>query len=171
VAAAVLMEVPSMETIASAYAVAGVRMPYVPGLLSFREAPTELEAVGQLPEGPDLLLVDGAGIAHPRRLGIASHLGLWLGIPTVGVAKSRLCGRHRTLGRTTGCSVRLMDNDEVIGRVVRTRDGVKPVYVSIGHCITLAEAAKWTLRTTRGYRLPEPIRAADRMAGKLKTAL
>ena len=171
VAAAVLMDAHSLEVIASTYAVAPVLMPYVPGLLSFREAPAELAAIERFPEPPDLLLVDGAGRAHPRRLGIASHVGLWLGLPTVGVAKSRLCGRHRPVGRRRRCCVRLADKGEVIGGVLRTRDDVKCLYVSPGHCITLNEALKWVLRTTGGYRLPEPIRAADRMAAKLKLTL
>lgn len=168
IAAAVLMDVDSLETIVGAYAVEPVRMPYIPGLLSFREAPAELAAIEQLPQRPDLLLVDGGGRAHPRRLGIASHLGLWLGIPTIGVAKSRLCGRHRPVGRRRGCCCQLIDHDEPVGGVLRTRQDVKPVYVSPGHLITLRQALKWTLRTARTYRLPEPIRAADRMAGQLK---
>jgi len=171
VAAAVLMDAADLAVIARAYAVAAVPMPYVPGLLSFREAPTELEAIGQLPERPDLLLVDGAGVAHPRRLGIASHLGLWLGTPTVGVAKSRLCGRHRAVGRRRRACVQLTDHGEVVGAVLRTREAVKPLFVSVGHRITLPEALKWTLRTAKRYRLPEPIRAADAMAARLKTAL
>ncbi|MFW6146186.1 MAG: deoxyribonuclease V [Planctomycetota bacterium] len=171
IAAAVLMEAPAGEVIARAYAVDSVGMPYVPGLLSFREAPAEVAAIGQLPRRPDLLLVDGCGVAHPRRLGIASHLGLWLDLPTIGVAKSRLCGAHRAVGRRRRCRVRLLDDGEVIGAVVRTRDDVRPVYVSVGHRITLDEAVAWTLRTARRYRLPEPIRAADRMAGQLKRLL
>ncbi len=168
VAAAVLMEAATGEMIARAYAVDSVRMPYIPGLLSFREAPAELAAIDQLPRRPDLLLVDGSGVAHPRRLGIASHLGLWLELPVIGVAKSRLCGTHRPVGRRRRCRVRLVDDGAVIGAVVRTRDDVRPVYVSVGHRITLDEAVAWTLRTARRYRLPEPIRAADRVAGQLK---
>lgn len=171
VAAAVVMEARSCETIARAYAIAAVRFPYVPGLLSFRECPAELEAIGQLPFLPDLLLVDGAGIAHPRRLGIASHLGLWLGIPTIGVAKSRLCGRHRAVGRQRGACVQLSDGGRVIGAVLRTREGIRPLYVSVGNRITLREATKWTLRLARRFRLPEPIRAADQMAGELGRTL
>jgi len=171
VAAAVLMDAKSLETIANAHAVEPVRMPYIPGLLSFREAPTELAALDRLGQRPDLLLVDGAGRAHPRRLGIASHLGLWLGIPTIGVAKSRLCGRHRAVGRRRGCCCQLIDRDELVGGVLRTRDNVKPLFISPGHLITLRQALKWTLRTARQYRLPEPIRAADRMAAELKARL
>lgn len=171
VAAAVLQDAKSLETIASAYAVAPVRFPYVPGLLSFRECPAELAAIDQLPQRPDLLLVDGAGVAHPRRLGIASHLGLWLGLPTIGVAKSRLCGKHRAVSLRRGACVRLMDGAEVLGGVLRTRESVRPLYVSVGHLITLREALKWTLRLAKTFRLPEPVRAADRMAGRLKTMI
>lgn len=171
VAAAVLLEAKSLHVLARSYAVGPVTMPYVPGLLSFREAPAELEALKRLPEMPDLLLVDGAGKAHPRRLGIASHVGLWLNIPTVGVAKSRLCGDHRAIGRKRGSCVQLKDGDERIGSVLRTRDGVKPLYISVGHLVTLREAERWTLRLGGGYRLPEPTRQADRMAGELKRAL
>jgi deoxyribonuclease V len=168
VATAVVMEAASLAVIARAYAVAAVKMPYIPGLLSFREAPAELEALAELPQQPDLLLVDGAGRAHPRRLGIAAHLGLWLPMPTIGVAKSRLCGEHRALGARRGSSVRLLDEGEVIGKVVRTRDGIKPLYVSVGNRITLDEAVAWTLRTATRSRLPEPIRAAHHMAAELK---
>ncbi len=171
VAATVLMDVGSLEIIARAYAVEPTPRPYQPGLLSFREAPAELSALAELPEQPDLLLVDGAGIAHPRRLGIAAHLGLWTGLPTIGVAKSRLCGRHRAVGRRRRCCTQLRDGQQVIGGVLRTRDDVKPLFVSIGHNITLPEALKWVLRTARQYRLPEPVRAADRMAAQLKAGL
>ena len=171
VAAAVVMEADSLELIAQAYAVAAVRMPYVPGLLTFREAPAELEALAQLPVRPDLLLVDGAGRGHPRRLGIASHLGLWLPAPTIGVAKSRLCGEHEPVGPRRGDRAALIDHEEVVGAVLRTRDNVKPVYVSVGNRITLEEAVQWTLRTGRQTRLPEPIRAAHRLASELKARL
>lgn len=171
VATAVVMAAGSLEVIARAYAVAPVLMPYIPGLLTFREAPTELEALGELPVLPDLLLVDGAGRAHPRRLGIAAHLGLWVKMPTIGVAKSRLCGEHRPVGATRGRQVNLLDEGEVIGKVVRTRDNVKPLYISVGNRITLEEAVSWTLRTATRTRLPEPIRAAHHMAAELKARL
>ena len=171
VAAAVLMDARSLDVIDTAVVVQPVPMPYVPGLLSFREAPAELAAIGGLTTRPDLLMVDGCGRAHPRRLGIASHVGLWLGIPSIGVAKSRLCGTHRAPGPRRGSSVQLRDGEELIGRVVRTRDGVRPLFISVGHLISLAEAAGWVLRTARGYRLPEPVRAADRLAGEAKREL
>lgn len=171
VAAAVLMDAQTLDTIATAYSVSAVHFPYVPGLLTFREAPTELDAIAQLPQRPDLLMVDGAGIAHPRRLGIAAHLGLWLGLPTIGVAKSRLFGKHRAVGQARGSVAELTDHDEVIGAVLRTRDAVRPLFISVGNCITLEESLKWVLRCAKGYRLPEPTRAADRVAGQLKTGL
>ena len=171
VAAAVLLSWPGLEALSSAYALDAVRFPYVPGLLSFREAPAEITAIEQLPQRPDLLMVDGAGLGHPRRLGIASHVGLWLGIPTIGVAKSRLCGTHREVGLRRGCRVQLRDDGEIIGAVLRTQPAVRPLYVSVGHLITLGQAVHWTLTCAQRYRLPEPTRAADHLAGRLKAML
>lgn len=136
--------------------------PYVPGLLSFREMPAVLGAMEQLAQKPDLLLCDGQGIAHPRRLGIASHLGLWLNRPAIGVGKSRLVGCHEDPGQDKGCHTPLMDRGERIGTVLRTRTGVRPVYVSPGHLVDHADSMDWVLGTLSRYRLPEPIRAADR---------
>jgi len=133
---------------------------YVPGLLSFREAPLTLAACEKLTLTPDLLLVDGQGIAHPRRLGLACHLGLFLNIPTIGCAKSRLCGSHEMPGVEAGSYAEVIDKGEVIGAALRTRFGVKPVYVSIGHKIGLPAAIHWVLECCRGYRLPEPTRLA-----------
>jgi deoxyribonuclease V len=137
----------------------------VPGLLSFREAPLILAAFEKLTATPDLVFVDGQGIAHPRRIGLASHLGLCLGLPTIGCAKSRLCGEHETPGFAAGSYAELRDNGEVIGAAVRTRAGVKPVYVSIGHMIDLPSAIRRVLDCCRGYRLPEPTRLAHMAAG------
>lgn len=138
--------------------------PYVPGLLSFREAPAAIAALGRLARRPDLLLCDGQGIAHPRRIGIASHLGLWLDIPAIGVAKSRLVGTHAEPGPAPGDWAPLCDGGEVIGAVVRTRPGVRPIYVSTGHRVSLATAIAIVLACTSRFRLPEPIRAADRLS-------
>ena len=160
VAAAVLCDAGSMRVLAGRYVVRKCRFPYVPGLLSFREAPAVIAAVRKLPSRPDLLMCDGQGLAHPRRLGLASHVGLWLELPTIGVAKSRLCGKHRRVGQRRGCRVRLRHDGETVGAVVRTRTGVKPLYVSVGHGITLDEAVRWTLRAARRYRLAEPTRQA-----------
>lgn len=139
--------------------------PYIPGLLSFREAPLVLAAWEKLSLVPDLLLVDGQGIAHPRRLGIAAHLGLLLDIATIGCAKSRLCGCHEEPGSEAGSNAELIDGDEVIGAALRTRAGVKPIYVSIGNRVDLETAVRWTLSCCRGYRLPEPTRLAHLAAG------
>lgn len=147
-----------------------LRFPYVPGLLSFREAPVILQAFERIREAPDLLLVDGQGLAHPRRFGIACHLGVVLGLPTIGCAKSRLCGEYDVPSPEAGSRTPLLDGDEVIGSVLRTRDGVSPIYVSIGHLIGLQEAVEWALRCCRGYRIPEPLRRAHMAAGKGRQA-
>jgi deoxyribonuclease V len=148
-----------------------LRFPYIPGLLSFREAPGLLAALRKLRHDPDVLLCDGQGLAHPRRLGIASHLGLWLQRPTVGCAKSLLTGRHSELDAARGSRADLLDREEVVGRAVRTRDRVKPVYVSVGHCADLDSACELVLACARGYRLPEPTRLADRFVARIKLRL
>ena len=142
------------------------RFPYVPGLLAFRELPAALAAFSQLSRRPDLVMVDGQGIAHPRRLGIAAHLGLWLDLPTLGIAKTRLCGRHGEVPETRGDWTPLLDGDEVIGAVLRSRVGVKPVYVSPGHRLSLASAVEWTVACLGRTKLPEPTRLADRLASR-----
>lgn len=145
-----------------------VRFPYVPGLLSFREAPALLAALRGLRGEPDALLCDGHGLAHPRRFGLACHLGLILDRPTVGCAKSRLIGEHAEPGAGRGSSRPLHDGGEVVGRVVRTRDRVRPVYVSVGHRIDLGSAVKLVLDCGRGLRLPEPVRLADRLVARAR---
>jgi deoxyribonuclease V len=142
-----------------------VDFPYVPGLLSFREAPLLLKACQALERMPGLILVDGQGIAHPRRIGLASHLGLFLDVPTIGCAKSRLCGSHETPGSERGEYAELLDGEEVIGAVLRTKVGTKPIYVSVGHMIDLSTAIHWVLECCQGYRLPEPTRLAHQAAG------
>ena len=137
----------------------------MPGFLSFREAPLILSACRELTVVPDLLLVDGQGIAHPRGLGLASHLGLFLDLPSVGCAKSLLCGTHEVLDATRGSFAELVYKSETVGAAVRTRTGVKPVYVSIGHKIDLATAVEWVLHCSGKYRLPEPTRLAHIAAG------
>ena len=139
-------------------------MPYIPGLLSFRESPAILGALEQLSTTPDLLLVDGQGLAHPRRFGIACHLGLLLDLPTVGCAKSILRGRHGPLAAHQGASAELIDGGEVVGAALRTRQGVSPLYVSIGHRVDLATALDWVLACCKRYRLPEPTRLAHQAA-------
>jgi deoxyribonuclease V len=163
--AVVVLSYPSLEITEVQVVTDRIEFPYVPGLLSFREAPLILKAFEKLTITPDIIMVDGQGNAHPRRCGIASHLGLILGIPTIGCAKSRLCGEHAIPGAKTGDFAELKDNGEVIGSVVRTRDNVKPLYVSIGHLIDLPAAIKWVIACCRGYRLPEPTRLAHQAAG------
>jgi deoxyribonuclease V len=138
--------------------------PYVPGLLSFRELPAVLAAIEQLRILPDLYLCDGQGLAHPRRFGLACHLGVLLDAPTIGVAKTRLIGTHAPPPAEKGGWTPLEDGGEVIGAVLRTRSGVKPVYVSIGHRVSLATSVRLTLACTSRYRLPETIRQAHRLA-------
>ncbi|HIE04901.1 MAG TPA: deoxyribonuclease V [Candidatus Latescibacteria bacterium] len=164
-AAVVVLSFPELEILDWAVAEGKVEFPYIPGLLSFRECPIVLRAFEELSTEPEVVIVDGQGIAHPRRLGIASHLGLFLEVPTVGCAKSRLWGMHGQPGAQAGSYTYLYDRGQVIGAVVRTRDKVKPVYVSPGHLIGLGPAIRLILATCSGYRLPEPIRWAHRIAG------
>ena len=140
-------------------------VPYIPGYLAFREVPAASDALERLEITPDVLLVDGQGMAHPRRFGVACHLGLTAGVPTIGCAKSRLTGRWEDLGEAQGASAPLVDEGEVIGAAVRTRTGVSPVYVSVGHRIDLETAIAVTLGCCRKHRLPEPTRLAHLAAG------
>ena len=145
--------------------------PYVPGLLSFREAPLVLDCFARLRTTPDLVLVDGQGIAHPRGFGLASHLGLWLDVPTVGCAKSRLVGEYEEPGPEKGEWSKLRYRGRVIGGVVRTRDGVKPLFISPGHKVGVAQGVRLALLSTSRYRLPEPTRTAHRLAAEQKRGL
>lgn len=138
--------------------------PYVPGYLSFREIPAALKGFEKLKNKPDLILCDGQGIAHPRRFGLACHLGLWTDIPCIGVAKSRLIGTYQEPAARKGSWKPLMDKEEIIGAVLRTRDNVSPLYVSVGHLIDLQSAINYTLRCTTRYRLPETTRWAHKLA-------
>ena len=149
-------------------AVQKVNFPYIPGLLSFREAPVCIAAVTKLKSDPDLFLIDGQGIAHPRRLGLAAHLGLFFDKPTIGCAKSRLTGYFQDPPLRKGSYSQLKDKDEVIGAVVRTRTNVKPIFVSVGNKCTLNDAIKTTLACTTKYRLPEPTRLAHQLVSKLR---
>jgi len=170
-AAAVLVAVPGLRVTATVGASRPAALPYVPGLLAFREAPALLDAFGRLPEPPDIVLVDGHGISHPRGLGVASHLGVLLDVPTIGVAKSILVGKPEgELGDAPGSQVRLAWGGRVIGTVLRTRREVKPVYVSVGHRVSLEGAVHHVMTMLGGYRLPEPTRQADRAAAVLKRA-
>jgi deoxyribonuclease V len=166
-ASVAVVRYPELDVVDVGVAEIPVSFPYVPGLLSFREAPAVLAAFGRLRTRPDLLIVDGQGIAHRRRLGIASHLGLLLDVPAIGSAKSLLVGRHGPLGEEAGATADLIDRGEVIGRVVRTRRGVKPLYVSIGHRVDLDTAVHYVLSCCRRYRLPEPQRQAHNAASQV----
>jgi len=170
VAAVCVLSWPDLEPVETATAVEPVRFPYVPGLLGFREVPSILTAFEKLETLPDLLVVDGHGLAHPRRFGVACHLGLELDLPSIGCGKSRLVGEHREPGRRRGARTRLLHEGEVLGAVLRTRDDVSPVFVSIGHRIDLESAVAYVKASTRGFRLPEPIRVAHRTAGSVTPA-
>jgi len=170
-AAVVLFDLVDNAVVETASAQAEGAFPYVPGLLSFRELPVVLAAFHKLQRVPDVVLVDGQGLAHPRRLGIASHLGLWLGLPTVGCAKSRLCGKHEPPGLKRGEWAGLRDDGEEIGRVLRTRDRIKPLYISPGHLVSMERAVQIVLDCGRGYRLPEPTRLAHVESNRLREAV
>jgi deoxyribonuclease V len=163
-AAVAVLDFPELRLVESAVARLPTCFPYVPGLLSFRETPAVLEALQRLSEWPDLVLCDGQGYAHPRRFGLACHLGVLTGLPSIGVAKSRLIGTHGALPEQKGAWVPLLDGDETVGAVLRTRDGVAPLYVSIGHRVSLPTAIRWVLACTTRYRLPETTRHAHRLA-------
>ncbi len=142
--------------------------PYVPGLLSFREAPAVLEVWEQLQHKPDVLVLDGQGLAHPRRFGLACHLGLWLDVPTYGSAKTLFVGDFQDLGEERGSSADLVHRGEVVGAAVRTKKKTTPVYVSVGHKLTLDDAVDLTLRCDGGYRVPEPTRRAHLFVNRLR---
>ena len=163
-AAVVVLSFPELELVDQAIVHRPTTFPYVPGLLSFREAPAALGALERLSIRPDLLLCDGQGRAHPRRFGLACHLGLLSGIPSIGVAKSRLVGEHDAVNEERGSRQPLMLEAEVIGTVLRTRTAVKPLYVSIGHRVSLETAVDYVLRCAPRFRLPETTRWADRLA-------
>ena len=164
-AAVVLLDYPGMKLVDFVISEKPIDFPYIPGLLSFREAPLILDACEKLKYTPDVMFVDGQGIAHPRRIGLASHLGLFLNIPAIGCAKSRLCGEHEIIPDEAGAHVKLKDQEEVIGVVLRTKIHTKPLYVSIGHLINLQSAVNLVMACCRGYRLPEPTRLAHQAAG------
>ncbi|MHB0776636.1 deoxyribonuclease V [Halomonas sp. WWR20] len=175
----VVMTYPELDIVDRVLHREPTRMPYIPGLLSFRELPAALEAFKRLSVMPDLIMVDGMGIAHPRRLGIAAHLGLWLDRPTIGVGKSRLCGWHDDAPPAKGAWTPLHDRvraedpvgsreakEITIGAVLRTREKIKPLYISTGHRVGLDTAVDWVMRCVTRYKLPEPTRQADRLASR-----
>ena len=144
------------------------QFPYVPGLLSFRETPALLKAFALVESEPDVVVLDGHGMAHPRRFGFACHIGLWLNRPCIGCAKSKLTGTFKRLGQKAESRTPLVDKDEIIGAVVRTKNAVKPVFVSTGHCIDLDSAVHIILAARGGYRIPEPTRQADQYVNQLR---
>lgn len=163
-AAVVVLQFPGLELVESQVVRLPTVFPYIPGFLSFREVPALLQAFEQLTILPDLILCDGQGLAHPRRFGLACHLGVLLDRPTIGVAKSRLVGTHADVAATKGSYEWLYDGEDVIGAVLRSRDRVKPIYVSIGHRISLETAMQFVWQCLTKYRLPETTRWADRLA-------
>ena len=168
IAAVVVLKIPEFGLIETVHAVRKVTFPYIPGLLSFREAPVCIAAVEKLLNQPDVFIIDGQGIAHPRRLGLAAHLGLFFDKPTIGCAKSRLTGKFKEPQPEKGAFSSLKDGEEVIGSVVRTRTNVKPVFISVGNKCLLEDAIEITLACTTKYRLPEPTRLAHQRVSKLK---
>lgn len=169
-AAVVVMRTTDWSVVETRGVVGESAFPYVPGLLSFRETPIVLQAFASLDHEPDAVMCDGQGYAHPRRFGLACHLGLWLGIPCFGCAKSRLIGAHDEPGENAGSTTPLRDGDEIIGSVVRTKNKTKHVYVSPGHLINLKSAVRWTLASCRGYRIPEPTRQAHLAVSRMRLA-
>jgi deoxyribonuclease V len=168
VAAVVIWDLATGEPVESVLARRAVRFPYVPGLLTFREAPALLAALRRVSRQPDALMCDGHGMAHPRRFGIASHLGVFCGLPSIGCAKSVLVGSFEPPGPLRGSVSPLLDGDTVIGETVRTQDGVRPVFVSVGHLMNQKTARELTLACATRFRLPEPTRLADRMVARSK---
>lgn len=167
-AAFVLLRWPGLVLLSIGRARGRTSFPYVPGLLSFREVPPLLRAYRKLPLKPDLVLCDGQGLAHPRLFGLACHLGLLLGVPTLGCAKSILVGEHAAVAPRRGGRAPLRYRGRRVGTAVRTREGVRPVFVSPGHLTSIGQAATWVLRCARGYRIPEPIRLADLEVGRMR---
>jgi deoxyribonuclease V len=167
-AAVLVFSLPDLVLMDQASVVDRAEFPYVPGLLSFREAPALTKAFTQIRRKPDVVIFDGQGIAHPRGMGLASHMGLILNCPSVGCAKTRLVGTYPQVPETRGSTVLLTDRGRVVGGVVRTRDRVKPVFVSVGHRITLEESIALVLDCCRGYKLPEPTRQAHMVVNRLR---
>ncbi len=167
-AAIVVLGFPGLQPLDKALIRRPTRFPYIPGLLSFREIPAVLDALDSLDVRPDMLLCDGQGYAHPRRFGLACHLGLLADLPSIGVAKSRLIGEHEPVGAEKGAAAWLRDGKETIGAVVRTRTAVRPLYVSVGHRIALEKAIEYVMACTTRYRLPETTRRAHALASRRK---
>lgn len=169
-AAVVVVSYPDLKPVETVRAHMPTPFPYIPGLLSFREGPVLENAFRQLKHEPDVFIFDGMGRAHPRRIGIATHMGLWLQRPTIGCGKTLLTGKYVEPPDERGAFVNLVDRGEIIGAILRTRVGVKPVYISVGHLADLATSVELVMRCTPKYRLPEPIRLAHNAAGQFDAA-
>lgn len=169
-AAFLIFSYPDLNLLESASARGRGSFPYIPGLLSFREAPILLKAFSKLERRPDVILIDGQGIAHPRSMGIAAHLGLLLNLPSIGCAKSRLFGKETEPGLEKGSFAPLLEGERTVGMIVRTRAGVKPVYVSPGHRMDMQGSVRMVLSLCRGYRVPEPLRQAHILVNQLRSA-
>jgi deoxyribonuclease V len=167
-AGVVVLQLPELTEVARATAVTTAKFPYIPGLLSFRESPPVLEAWAKLKTLPDVLMIDGQGLAHPRRFGIACHIGVLLNVPTIGCAKSLLVGRYEEPATPGGSYSPLMDRGEQVGVALRTRDDVSPIFVSIGHKVMLEDAVRLAMQCTHGYRIPEPTRQAHLLVNALR---
>jgi deoxyribonuclease V len=168
IAAACLYKYPELLPVENAHAVTDIAFPYIPGFLSFREGPAVIKAISKFKKKPDLILFDGQGIAHTAGIGIASHIGVLLNMPAVGCAKSRLVGDYTEPGRAKGEYSRLRYHDKMVGAVLRTRDNVKPLFISPGHLIDISGSVDIVLKCTGRYRIPEPLRQADILSKKLK---
>jgi deoxyribonuclease V len=169
-ATAVVLDYRTLQKVEQASVERALRFPYIPGLLSFRETPAYLEVLARLTALPDVLMVDGHGLAHPRRFGIACHVGVLLDLPAIGCAKSILVGKAGSLDKPRGSTAEIKEGDEVLGLALRTRENVKPVYISVGHRVDLPSATCIALASGKGYRLPEPARQAHLLTQKIKSA-
>ncbi|PYV33190.1 MAG: deoxyribonuclease V [Acidobacteria bacterium] len=170
VAGVIVYSFPMLQEVERQHAWRKLRFPYVPGLLSFRETPVLMAAFRKLRTEPDLILIDGHGLAHPRRFGIACHVGVIFDKPTIGCAKSLLVGEHAEPSLTEGSTAALVDKRQRVGMVLRTRFGVRPIYVTQGHCVSLASAVRIVRRCLDGYRIPKPTREADHYVRELRSA-
>ena len=170
-AAVVILSYPELNVLEEKQAVARAPFPYIPGLLSFREAPALLQAFARLTDPPDVVLFDGQGIAHPRGVGLASHMGLFLGLPTIGCAKKRLVGKYEAVGEARCSRAPLVLENQTVGMVLRSKNRVKPLFVSQGHKIGLERAVEVVLTCCRGYRLPEPIRQAHLAVNRMRLSV